>query len=322
MTELILSDFDRLKQPWQQICESSERKLLFSSPTWSKLWWDHFGISSELYLASVIDHGETIGIAPLRLHDNKVKFIGSDDVCDFLDFVVREGQERVFFDVLLDHLSSQSLTSLELSTLLPDSTTLSFLSEPARTRGFTVLSEQIDVTVDMPLPRDIATYVSSLKGKQRHEILRKERRLNEEGKINFSISDEAAKDKIDLFLRFFRESREDKNKFLTGEIEAYFRDLIALSAGEGMLRMGILELNSVPVAVTLCFAYQNDIYLYNSGYNPDYRWLSVGILSKYFCIKHSIESGQRRFDFLKGNETYKFNLGGREVPLYRCVITR
>ena len=317
MAEFIFSDFDRLEQPWQRIFESSGHKLLFSSPTWSRLWWDHFGAGSELYLASVVDHGETIGIAPLRLHDNKVKFIGSDEVCDFLDFVVREGREKVFFDVLLDHLFNHCLTSFELSTLLPDSATLNFLPEPARMRGLTVSSKQIDVTVDMQLPGDFATYLDSLKGKQRHEILRKERRLNEEGEINFSIRHEAPADKIDLFLRFFRESREDKNRFLTDEIAAYFRDLIALAARQGMLRMGTLEINSVPAAVTLCFDYQNDIYLYNSGYNPDYRWLSVGILSKYFCIKHSIESGKRRFDFLKGNEKYKFHLGGREVPLYK-----
>ena len=320
MAELILSDFDRLEQPWQQIFEGSERKLLFSSPSWSRLWWEHFGAGSELYLASVVDHDETIGIAPLRLHENKVKFIGSDDVCDFLDFVVKEGWERPFFDAVLDHLIRHNLTSLELSALLPDSATFVFLPEQARINGLATSTEQIDVTVELQLPGDLATYLSNLKGKQRHEILRKERRLNEEGEISFSVNCEATSEKVDLFLRFFRESREDKERFLSDEIEAYFRDLIALAARQGMLRLGTLEINNVPVAITLCFDYQNDVYLYNSSYDPNYRWLSVGILSKYFCIKHCIESGKQRFDFLKGDEKYKFHLGGREVPLYRCVI--
>jgi CelD/BcsL family acetyltransferase involved in cellulose biosynthesis len=322
MAEFVLSDFNNLNQPWQQLFEKSRYKLLFSSPAWSKLWWDRFGTGSELYLASLVKNGEIFGIAPLRIEGQSLKFIGSDNVCDFLDFVVAEGCEQEFFKTLLGHVANKGFTSLDLSTLLPDSATLSYLPEVAKKMGFSVSREQIDVSVDMELPHDIPTYLSSLNSKQRHEILRKDRRLNEEGDINYYISQEAAPDKIEVFLRFFRESREDKNRFLTDEIETYFRELITLSEKSGRLRLGILELNSVPVAVTLCFHYQNDIYLYNSGYNPDYRLLSVGVLSKYYCIRQSIESGKRRFDFLKGNEKYKYYLGGKEVPLFRCIINR
>jgi len=322
MAEFILSGFDKLHEPWQQIYEKSRYKLLFSSPGWARLWWDHFGSNSELYLGAVVERGETIGVAPLRLKDGVLYLIGSDDVCDFLDFVVMEGREQVFFDTLMDHLIAKGLISIDLSTLLPDSATLQYLPGKAQNLGFSVSSEQVDVTVEMDLPQDIPAYLGILSSKQRHEILRKERRLNEEGEINYYISHAAAPDKIDIFLRFFRESREDKNRFLTDEIESYFRAIISLTEKAGILRLGTLELNSVPVAVTLCFDYQNDIYLYNSGYNPDYRWLSVGVLSKYFCIRQSIGSGQRRFDFLKGNEKYKFYLGGKEVPLYKCMINK
>jgi CelD/BcsL family acetyltransferase involved in cellulose biosynthesis len=62
------------------------------------------------------------------------------------------------------------------------------------------------------------------------------------------------------------------------------------------------------------------MYLYNSGYNPEYESLSVGLLSKVFCIRKSIEEGKRVFEFLKGNEIYKQRLGGKEIPLYRCEI--
>jgi CelD/BcsL family acetyltransferase involved in cellulose biosynthesis len=70
----------------------------------------------------------------------------------------------------------------------------------------------------------------------------------------------------------------------------------------------------------MCFDYRNNIYLYNSGYNPEYSWLSAGILSKALCIKDSIEKGRKRFDFLKGDEVYKYHLGGQELPLYRYTI--
>jgi CelD/BcsL family acetyltransferase involved in cellulose biosynthesis len=89
----------------------------------------------------------------------------------------------------------------------------------------------------------------------------------------------------------------------------------------GLLRLGVLELDGQPLAEIMCFDYNGCIYLYNSGYDPQYTALSAGLLSKVLAIKDSIEKGKSRFDFLKGAETYKYHLGGREVPLYRCQIT-
>lgn len=320
MAEFILSDFDNLYRPWQQIYERSSYKLLFSSPGWTRLWWDHFGGDSRLYLGAVTVDGKPIGIAPLRIKDGTLYFIGSDDVCDFLDFIVIEGQEKTFFEALVNHVHAAGLNFIHLSTLLPDSATLRWLPDILHSRGMTAETRQIDVTVAMTLSHDVASYLSALKGKQRHEILRKERRLNEEGEIKYSVNHAADNIILDTFLRFFRDSREDKNMFLTSKIETFFRDMVSMAGKQEMLRLGLLELNSVPVAATLCFDYRNDIYLYNSGYNPDYRWLSVGLLSKYFCIKNSIERGKSRYDFLKGNEKYKFYLGGKETPLYEYQI--
>jgi CelD/BcsL family acetyltransferase involved in cellulose biosynthesis len=126
---------------------------------------------------------------------------------------------------------------------------------------------------------------------------------------------------MDSFFRMFVESRQDKAAFLTGPREAFFRQMAASLAEAGLLRLGILELDGKPVAQIICFDYNNCIYLYNSGYEPQYVSLSVGLLSKVLAIKDSIERGKQKFDFLKGAEPYKYRLGGQEVPLYRCLIT-
>jgi CelD/BcsL family acetyltransferase involved in cellulose biosynthesis len=71
----------------------------------------------------------------------------------------------------------------------------------------------------------------------------------------------------------------------------------------------------------MAFDYNGTVYLYNSGYDQEQSQLSVGILSKAFLIKDSIERGRKKFDFLKGGERYKYHLGGREVQLQKCRIT-
>ncbi len=320
MLKLITGSFDDFRQDWQYLYSRSSARVLFSSSGWSELWWSHFGSASKLCLAAVMEDQEVIGIAPLRRENGTLFFIGSNSVCDFLDFIVAEGKEEPFFNTLLENLSTLGGDGLDLFSLLPDSNVRRFLVPMAEKTGLNVSCSQDDMTVVLKLPEDLPSYLSALNGKQRHEILRKERRLNEEGEITFRTINRPSITDIDIFLLFFRESREDKNRFLTETMEAFFRDVVSLAASTDMLSMGLLELNNSPVAATLSFIYRNDVYLYNSGYNPDYRWLSVGVLSKYLRIKQSIEEKRGNFDFLRGGEKYKFHLGGTEAPLFRCII--
>jgi CelD/BcsL family acetyltransferase involved in cellulose biosynthesis len=320
MAEFVLGDFDAFNEPWSRILEKSNHRLLFSTPVWSRTWWQHFGSGSELCLGAVKSDDRIIGIAPLRLKDGTAHFIGGDDVCDFLDFVVEPGQETAFFETTVSFLRDKHIDSMDLSPLLPDSTVKQHLDSHAQGCDEATSCSEQDVTVAVDLPGDTPAYLSLLNGKQRHELLRKDRRLHEEGEVSFRISNLARSEDIEMFLRFFRESREDKNKFLTPEMETFFKAVIDMAGENGMLRLGELELSKKPVATTLGFDHKGDTYLYNSGYDPDYSWLSVGLLSKFYYIRSSIESGKKRFDFLKGAEKYKFHLGGKETPVFRCII--
>jgi CelD/BcsL family acetyltransferase involved in cellulose biosynthesis len=320
MAEFKLKSFNEVTESWLKLQSDSPHRLLFSSPAWSALWWNHFGGNCELHLGLVTDHDGIIGIAPLKITDGTVSFIGSDNVCDFLDFIIHPGKEAAFYRTLLEHLKCSGHAALDLSPVLPDSSVCTHLVPEASRQGLTIAVSPDDVTVGLDLPPDLPGYLKLLNSKQRHELLRKERRLHEEGSINYSVKAQAGEHEVETFLTFFRESREDKNKFLTDSMESFFRSVVQIASENQSLRLGVLELNSAPVAVTLCFEHKGEMYLYNSGYNPAYRTLSVGVLSKYFCIADSIAQGARRFDFLKGNEKYKFHLGGRETGLFRCII--
>jgi CelD/BcsL family acetyltransferase involved in cellulose biosynthesis len=104
-------------------------------------------------------------------------------------------------------------------------------------------------------------------------------------------------------------------------MELFFRSIADAMAEQKLLRLNILELGDKPVAATMCFDYRDTVYLYNSGYEPEYSWLSVGVISKALCIKDSIDRHKKRFDFLKGAEAYKYHLGGQELPLYNCTLS-
>ena len=309
-----------LRQSWNDIYLRSQGGLLFSSPDWAEAWWKHFSQGSTLSAGAVEENGAVIGIAPLRLQDGILRFIGSDNLFDFQDFIIENSGEEVFYRTLLQYLTGTGATAMDLGPLLPDSSAYRLLIPLARELGLDVTCRPDEVTVSLDLPADLPSYLALLSGKQRHELLRKERRLNEEGDVSYRVIDRADGADIDLFLDFFRKSREDKDRFLTPTVELFMRDIISYNQSRGMLRLGILELNSTPIAATLCFEYRDGIYLYNSGYAPDYRWLSAGLLSKYYSIRDSIAQKKSYYDFLRGAEKYKFHLGGKETVLFRCII--
>ena len=296
--------------------------LVLVLPAWLKLWWQEFKPETEPYLAVVKNEGKTIGFAPLQLKDGTASFMGSPDVCDYLDFVVAPGSESQFFEVLLDDLKQRGIRRLDLKCLRPESSVLTRLSPIARDRGYQVVCQPEDVSVEMPLPATFDEYLETLETKQRHEVKRKMRRLLEAGKINFRLVEDsdAVNQAMDTFLKMFTESRSDKAVFLTSQKESFFRSLARAMTDVKLLKMGILELDNLPTAMILFFDFKGGAYLYNSGYDPRYTSLSVGLMSKVLCIQECINRGKKKYDFLKGNEIYKYHLGGKEVTLSNCQI--
>jgi len=219
-------------------------------------------------------------------------------------------------------LRQRNIHHLDLRALRPDSPVVTNLVGVAQKRGYDVSCHPEAVSVELDLPPTWDEYLGMLTVKQRHEVRRKLRRLGEMGNIGYRVIEDKAAvyEVMDTFLKLFSDSRQEKAAFMTDQIESFFRAMAEAMAEAKLLRLGILELEALPVAMILCFDYNDSVYLYNSGFNPEYRFLSVGVLSKALCIKDSIERGRKKFDFLKGAEEYKYHLGGKEIPLYSCQI--
>jgi len=322
---ITLESFDSLTSYWLESPHPSMWDCIFTLPPWLEVWWHEFGFGAELYLGAVRQGqgGTLIGIAPLLLRGGEAFFIGSADVCDYLDFMIVQGREVDFFNILLDDLRRRDIRRLNLRPLRPNSTVLTHLINIARDRKYEVSCNVEDVSLELDLPPSWQEYLGSLTQKQRHEVRRKLKRLWEAGDVNYRMIEdsESVSKSIAIFLRLFRESRQDKAIFLTARMESFFTSLMKAMAQAGLLRLGILELNALPAAAVICFDYHNTVFLYNNGYDLQYRFLGIGLISKILCIKDSVERGRGKFDFLKGAEEYKHRLGGKEIALSGCQIT-
>lgn len=296
---------------------------VFVLPAWLKTWWSNFGSGFELYLGVARSADSIIGIAPMLLHDKTASIMGGRDVCDYLDFIVAPGSEADFFAALLADLKSLGIAQLDLGPLRPDSVAYTQFLPMLKAQQYPVSCQEEDVSVEMSLPASWDAYFESLDTKERHELRRKLRKLFAAGKISYRWlkTQGEINASMDTFLKLFALSQEEKAGFMTSGMESFFRSLAASLSEVGLMRLGVLELDAVPLAMVVGFDYGDAFYLYNSACDPRYNYLSAGLLSKALCIKESIEQGKQRYDFLKGNEGYKYHLGGKAITLYRCQAT-
>ncbi len=307
-----------------EIAHGLNWNCLFMLPFWLKSWWQVFGADKSQLILAVRSETSLLGVAPLMLEGQTAKFLGSESVCDYQDMIVADKCPDNFYSQLLEHLKNMGVGRLELGALRPDSKTLAGLSQTAEKLGYHFSCEPVDRFYELELPKTWDGYLHGLNGKQRHEVRRKVRRLEEAGQVDFYVINNKEKDAIDNafeeFLSLFEASRKDKAEFLTDPMKSFFRSLAITMAERDMLQLGFLYIDGKAAAATFCFEYTDTVFLYNNGYHPQFRDLSAGSLGKIFSIKHSIEKKIAGYNFLKGDEAYKERLGGRPVPLYRLTI--
>lgn len=314
--------FDQLEAYHADVSNNLRWNCPFVLPFWLKTWFSCYGRGYDARLIAVWSGDILLGIAPLMVYGGNAQFLGSESLCDYQEMIIADNREESFFSALFELLKNSGIQTLQLGALLPDSPTLNHMPGIAEKNGHALSHEEAGNLYSLTLPDEWGEYLTVLSSKQRHEVRRKMRRLRERGGGRFRIErDAVAVDgALDDFLEMFADSRNDKRQFLDVKAREYFSLLAKEMRARGMLRLGTLFIAEKPAAKVFCFVHGKEMFLYNNGYLKEYSSISAGTLSKIFSIKHSIENGLKRYNFLKGDERYKLHLGGQPLPLSRICV--
>jgi CelD/BcsL family acetyltransferase involved in cellulose biosynthesis len=199
---------------------------------------------------------------------------------------------------------------------LPEQAALEFVDAFASS-GVKATSTQHAVAAVVDISGGYDEYMAAVGKKQRHEIRRKRRRyVDEVGELIHEVHDGEGW-ALEEFFRLHRLSDGDKGRFMTPDRESFFRSLMDQSGW----RLDILRANAEERATACLFSYVDEegIYLYNSSYDPELRDASPGVAIVGSMIEQACREGLPRFDFLKGDEVYKFRLGAEPRPLFEVV---
>lgn len=310
-------------EAWNALVEQSIADTPFSRYEYLSEWWKTLGggewQQADLVLVSAAENDQLIGIAPLFVADydgqRALMLLGSIEISDYLDLIVREGDLARFLSGLLDFLLSSAAdkwTALDWYNLPDSSPTLAALKAESQSRGWTHNEEIYRPTPRIPLNGSFDEYLSRIDKKQRHEIRRKLRRAAESEKnVRFTIINgtEDINVEIDAFFELMVQD-SGKEQFLHPAMREQMTVTIQNAHKAGYLWLAFLEIDGTKTAASLNFDYRNKLWGYNSGVSREHMELSPGWVLLAHTIQWCCENGRYEFDFMRGDEEYKYRFGG------------
>jgi CelD/BcsL family acetyltransferase involved in cellulose biosynthesis len=306
-----------LREEWDALLSRCERATIYQTWEWNEAWWRAFGARKRLRLLLVRDKGALIGLAPLYVSRHlgtplrRLAFLGTG-VTDYMDVLAPEERAPEVCSALLRYVvSSLHFDMADFQQMHPAAhlrETAARLSHEAP--GTAALVEQ-EPCPAVALPATWEEYAARLGKKMRSNVSyydrllpktfeRAEIRLTETGELS------AAMDAL-----FELHQKRWNARLLPGvlggqRVQAFHRLVAQRFQARGWLRLHVTQVEDRTVAALYCFRFRDRYYYYLGGFAPELSRYSLGTVLTAHAMRQAIGEGCATFDFLRGNEAYKY----------------
>ncbi len=329
------SDIGSEKYIWESIYEDNTRYTPFQSYVWNASWAKNIlSDQSTLFLVVENDENQPIGFAPFCI-ERKYKalplkhvFFISDQRADYLDFIIQEGKEQLFFQTLFAYFKDKKdWDQITLGDLRRISPNYSCLLENLWSSFQFLNIENTEICLSIHLPDTWEDFVQSLGSRTRRDVRYDRRYLAKHFDFQFKVFEKPADMEagfIDLTSVF--KSRWEEEKGTTRyESESLFNfeyEVCQDFSQKGNYRIFILYLNEKPEAVFSGFIKEDVLYGDVFAHNHEFRKYSIGNVLLGYCVEYCIGKNFKIFDLSRGQENYKYKWKGVEsvnqhIKIYR-----
>jgi len=315
-------EFESLAGAWDGIAEEcGSQRSIYLTHEWLSAWWKHFGSGNRLNILLAEKQGRLIGIVPLmvteyKLGPVKVRFletIGAAN-CNYVGLIPPGNREEAV-NALLAHLGAEMERGgsfLKLSFVPDDSVFLHILrsrdSLPANNLAFCERFKTLAPYLVLPETRNDSGLPLNKKMQQR--LRRELLLLQEEHNFEFRIyTGESLDDDMEIFFDLHQARWQSVNLrgiFHEPGMREFYRDIARRFMERKWLHFSSLRLDGEAGSVIFGFVYGRKFYVATTARDPRWSDYSLGHLHYKFLIKEAIENDLREFDFLQGNEIYKY----------------
>jgi CelD/BcsL family acetyltransferase involved in cellulose biosynthesis len=316
-----ISDVDQffeLETEWKQLVDKSKNDNIFLTWEYLSTYYKYFGNGKQLRLLVIKDNGKFVAIAPLRQSHYNLGVFGYTVIeplgegADYTGLILTERQPECFWHFINFLTQKNDWDFINLFNIPGTSPIPKFLT-PRASR-----SPKIDVSIGKKCPfisvsGSFQGFMQSLDTNFRKDLRRCQRNLeNDYGKIELKKQDafSTVDDAMDRFVALHQErwcSKVGKGIFETKQILEFHKKIANKFAENGWLALYFLTVKDVPISAQYCLEYKNKIFYALSGFSKEYSKYSPGNILTLKIIEECFKKQVSEFDFMKGEEAYKFN---------------
>jgi len=319
--------FQALREEWDELLAASLADSFFLTWEWLYAWWTHLAGDRRLFLLVARQGGRLVAIAPLSLRARRVagvlplrsvEFLGADRLSsDYLDVIVRRGWEADAIPALARYLADARL-ALELASVRRVGCAAAALSRALTQRRWRMWEIPTAVCPFIDLSGHTwESYLGTLESKPRNDFLRLLKNLTKKFSVRLepASSEHQRREFMAHLVRLHNlrwQNLGGSDALHTADLVAFHDEVSRVTLERGWLRLFVLWLDGQPVASLYGFRYGRTFYFVQTGFDPAYGRHAVGLITVGLTIKSAIAEGAEEYDFLRGDEAYKFRWA-REV---------
>ena len=332
------NEFESLSEVWDSLLrKSGDSNTIYLTHEWLSTWWKHFGEGRKLNVVLIEKEGQPIGIVPLMRTEYRnglfkihvLETVGSLN-CNHIG-VISSGNWEEAISAFISYLEEELAKGESVLRVVwvPDDCEFldllrSCISLPTSNL---IMQEKIKTLAPyITLPSAWDEYFCSLSQNRRHMLRGKLRSLEKAHSVEFR---DCTGDNLESMLSRFIDLHERRwqsvhvrGVFSDPKMEGFYRDIATQFVKKGWLRFSCLVVDGEIASAEYAFIYNHKFYCATSARNIDYSEYNVGHLHQMFLIKYAIENGLREFDFLRGDEPYKFHWTETSRRYMNLVIGR
>ena len=314
-----LNAMESLSSRWNELLSNSWSDNVFLTWEWLYSWSEiYLKTHRQLFVLLIEEDGKLVGIAPWCIRKvrigplwvRNIEFLGTPEAgSDYLDVIVTKGKEKDVSHILYRYIFTYSDRNWDVLKLqdLPANSVFSrfFLLEFSKSGKYYEI-EAGSFCPAVVLPQNVEEYDKSLSRNRRQQYQRHLRVLQSDNEVNrFRCNDKAllSKDALSIYKDFYnnRWEREEDDLFeMLGK-------LLKNTEKANLIDIDMLQVNGDYVGGLLHLNYNHVKYMYLIAVNKSYKGnISLGNLICVMNIKDAIRDKYREYDFLKGEENYKF----------------
>ena len=313
-----------IEPEWSAFARTIAGVTPFQLPQWLLTWWTHFG-NGQLHVLVFREKEAIVGIVPCFRHQwnglRQLTLIGSG-ISDYLDPVIDAQHCPAILECLRDHLEMDLEWDVCDWQDLSANTPLSGLESDGKFE----LTANPDISCsEIRLTGTFDEFQNARPKDLKRNLRRYRKKAEAIGRLQFEVVQEAHAESMKALVELHTAKWERRGE--PGMIQAngsaeFLCDVAHKFASRDMLRFFALRFNGRIVALIVAFPYERTMFGYLSAFDPEHEELGFGRTLLFEALRYCYDNGYEAWNFLRGDEPYKFWWGAQLIPKSRVRLTR